>query len=489
MLFDQAPKYLFLGLIAASLALGLFGGSTQSGRAFLPIGMWWLFTIVNWAASIGLMFVAFRESTGWGIAWLGAIGINYLLAHSGLGYNGGGISYLPLVLFVIYYVISRWRLTFPWIGLHICNGLIFGLAVAGMPDLRQQVFASARQHRAAAGNGAAPDNVFQGQGGGVAGLPPGVPPPPPGVRVPAPQPESTVTLEVTGLSDPDAEAYFDEKLRETRAGNSLSTGGGGRKTYTIWPVDDPKQFAARITWATVTRVDGRTVHVTAKPVPANERRPADTDFVAQILFDLKSPKKDLCRQALQRLQNAPPDETRQVEVAKAIEPILKDPDGFTRVDAVKALKVWGGKENVPALLNALKDPEGWVVRASLETLALWKDPTTIEPIGACLETDDRRDEAAKALRQFGSSAEPEVIKHLRSGNDWTRVEAANILKEIGTEACVPALQELVLRRQNQGLDCMAAGEVLNRLGAPLFASQKPGNARKSGLVPRSRGRN
>jgi hypothetical protein len=316
------------------------------------------------------------------------------------------------------------------------------------------------------------------------------PPQPPNFAPPQPGNADSITLQVTGLVDKETEDAFNDKLNEMlRAayGNyhTFGTGGAARKTITVSPIPDVKVFADRITWAKVTRIDGRVIEVAMAPLAAGQRRPADSDWVGQVLFDLKSPTLQRRKDALRRLSEAPPDEARRVEVAKAIEPVLKDPDGFARSDAAKALGVWGGKENVPALIQALRDPAFNVVWAVFDALERLKDPSSADPVAAFLGTPQNRGNAAKVLKAIGAPAEPAVIKYLQAGDPFVRMEAANILKEIGTEACVPALQDLIRRTNNHGLDAMAAGDALDSLGAARFAQPARG---KGGLVPKSKTR-
>jgi HEAT repeat protein len=48
--------------------------------------------------------------------------------------------------------------------------------------------------------------------------------------------------------------------------------------------------------------------------------------------------------------------------------------------------------------------------------------------------------AGKALISLGSAAEPAVIPYLRHDDPTTRKRAAEVLAEIGTSACLSALQ-------------------------------------------------
>lgn len=306
------------------------------------------------------------------------------------------------------------------------------------------------------------------------GSPPGMPPfgqraelPPPSAP-PAPAPaDDSVTLVVSGLTDQETSEVFGQKLGEALKGAGPRTGfrsigGGGRATYTAWPVRDPQAFAERVRlFARVTRVNGRTLTVEMTPLRPGERRPPDSDAVAQMLFDLKSPALQRRKDALGRLMRLPADPSRRAEVSRAIEPMLKDADGFGRSDAAKALAVWGGPENTPALAAALKDPEFGVRWAVLDTFKALHDPAGAEAVAACLLTD--RGKAVEALRAMGSEAEPAVLKYL-DHNDWgVRMDVCKLLREIGSDACVPALYDLLRKNNGQGLDSMAASEALKTL--------------------------
>jgi hypothetical protein len=197
------------------------------------------------------------------------------------------------------------------------------------------------------------------------------------------------------------------------------------------------------------------------PLQPGAPQPPDSDALGQILINLKSSDLQRRKDALARLMRTPVDDARRVEVAGAIEPMLKDPDGFGRSDAAKALAVWGGPENTPALAKALKDPEFGVRWAVLDTFKALHDPAGADAVADALVTD--RGKAAEALRAMGPGAEPAVMKYLNHSDGFVRMEVCRILQEIGTKECVPALYDLLRRNNGHGLDCMAATDALKRL--------------------------
>lgn len=198
------------------------------------------------------------------------------------------------------------------------------------------------------------------------------------------------------------------------------------------------------------------------PRPPEPPREIHADFTDQALADLKSPTVHLREQALNRLKNAPPND-RRAEVAKAVEPGLSDPNTFYRCNTAQVLGVWGGPENIPALLNGLKDPAFNVRWAVLDALKVRHDPTSAEALVDYLMNSDDRGKAADALKAIGPEAEDAVLRSLGHHNDFTRMDTCKILEEIGTVKSVVPLQKLLRSRQGQGLDSMAARDALKQI--------------------------
>jgi HEAT repeat protein len=192
----------------------------------------------------------------------------------------------------------------------------------------------------------------------------------------------------------------------------------------------------------------------------SNQRP-EVDFVDQALTDLKAFDPPTRKRALGRLMHAPVNADRRAEVAEEVAPMLRDPDSWTRGDAAKTLAVWGGPESVPALIEALKDPEFGVRWAVLDALKALKDPRAAGELAEMVAENKDRGKAVEALKAIGPLAEPAVIPLLRHGDMWVRREACVILKETGTEASVPSLKAIAMR--NSGLDSMAAVEALNSM--------------------------
>ena len=120
-------------------------------------------------------------------------------------------------------------------------------------------------------------------------------------------------------------------------------------------------------------------------------------------------------------------------------PLKSDPDRAVRTEAAAALATWGTPETVPALIGALTDGDSFVQQKAMETLAKLKDPRAAGPLAACLKAD--RHHAADCLKRFGPGAEEAVLPYLEDADGWVRLEAANVLREIGTARSLPALRQ------------------------------------------------
>ncbi len=78
---------------------------------------------------------------------------------------------------------------------------------------------------------------------------------------------------------------------------------------------------------------------------------------------------------------------------------------------------------------------------AMQALARLKDPRGILPIAGRLENFFGRGEAKEALIAYGLTAESEIILLLGNSNKDTRVAACEILSKIGTNICLPALEQ------------------------------------------------
>jgi HEAT repeat protein len=200
------------------------------------------------------------------------------------------------------------------------------------------------------------------------------------------------------------------------------------------------------------------------PPPPPESKPIEGDQLALLIEDLNGENKDRRNAAVKALANAKPTDARRAEVAKALAPLLTEIDLniFVRRDVAKALGIWGTKESVDALLPILEDTDAFMRAETIKALGKLKDERAIEPMAKRLTDGFDRMVLKDTLKVFGSKAEKAVAGYLKH-TDWVvRMEACNILKEIGTKASRAAL--LKASRDSNGLVKQRAKEALQVIG-------------------------
>jgi DNA-directed RNA polymerase subunit RPC12/RpoP len=439
-LVDEGPKFVLLGMIGLFLLLGLFAGVSQSGRAFFPTGMWWLYWVLCDVVVLGLALVALREGVVWGVAWLLPWAFDALFAMGVIKPQARFALYGPYAIFVIYYLISRWKHTSRWFGVGMANAILFGIAMAGVPELRQRYVAYQQQQAA--------ERARMTEKAGADGktYPP-------------------ITVEVTGLSDRETVEDFSQQIvKLSKAGmSSPAPAEGAPRNFLIYSDVEPKELAREITWAKVTGVEGRMIRVAASSLTGGQSRPPESDFIGCVLYDLKAPRSSRSREALDRLKRSPPDPARRAEVASAIERVLKVDDGFKQIAALEALSLWGDKQNTPAILAVLRSDNVFVASAALRALAMLKDTAAAEEVAGYLAIEQYRGDAGKTLIALGKPAEPPVIKYLNHPNSATRKRALDVLAVIGTTACVPALEAMLTRPGEHDNEAALARQIIERV--------------------------
>ncbi len=291
-------------------------------------------------------------------------------------------------------------------------------------------------------------------------------------------------------------AAFKRLVDDEHPNHGMFTSGNLTQAV-VAPVSDLKAFAGKIAFGKVTNIDeaGRTIEVEADrskfPVakaaepfpdrPSRPTKPADVaDAVAGALEDLKSTDRHRRAWALRQLAELKPNE-RRAEVAKALEALLDDNDGFIRKDAVKGLEVWGTKENVPALLKQLTHNDSFFRGDVIELLGKMKDERAVEPVAARLTEFFDRGNASKALHDMGPMAEKTLHRYLSHPDGGVRHEACKILKGIGTRASAQILQQAARQTRDRGLAQLASEalfDIANREAIAKASGEKPADPKK-----------
>lgn len=161
--------------------------------------------------------------------------------------------------------------------------------------------------------------------------------------------------------------------------------------------------------------------------------------ITQALADLTSGDRSRFWQAAARLENLQPDQRRD-EVARALEPLLGDPDRNVRFHAVRALAVWATAANIDALIAALDTADHGMVEPCVAALAQIQDPRAAAAIAAQLPTHTFA--AARALKSLGPTAEEPTLKFLKSPDAGVRRAACEVLQAVGSQKSLRELKKL-----------------------------------------------
>lgn len=181
----------------------------------------------------------------------------------------------------------------------------------------------------------------------------------------------------------------------------------------------------------------------------DEGSPADSAKVAA-LHEALSDRQPEVRLVAARLlaRRAPTAETVQRLI-----PLLRDPSAKVRGQAALALGATGRPEAAPALVEALADPHGLVVRDAQRALSLLGDAAAAELVASLHdERPHLRCQAARALGHLPHAcleSVPRLVQALRDPENSVRWAAADTLISCG-DAAVPDLLRACLRPDFDG---------------------------------------
>jgi HEAT repeat protein len=185
------------------------------------------------------------------------------------------------------------------------------------------------------------------------------------------------------------------------------------------------------------------VHQAVNNVSArmNNMNPAfGPQTVNEAVADLQSGDIWQEQRAAQWLASTPSNPADQPRVSQALEPLLKDP--FVKIDAANALVVWGGPNNVPALIRCVETNDFGTSDPAMKALVNIRDKRAAAPLARLLADWVRRESAANALQTLGPMCQDEVLKYAFDADNPTRDKAQRLLSDYGTQfdAYLPQLR-------------------------------------------------
>jgi DNA-directed RNA polymerase subunit RPC12/RpoP len=163
--------------------------------------------------------------------------------------------------------------------------------------------------------------------------------------------------------------------------------------------------------------------------------------IDRVLADLGNANPNACRVAAEKLATMKPDE-HQAVVAQKLAGLADARDDATRNAVVQALGTWATPAEMPVLIRSLNHPNVPTRRAALQVIGKFQDPQSLAPVVGCLQDIRTRDLAEKTLKEMGPMAEKGVLPLLNDQDGFLRLSAVKVLKDVGSQASVPALQAL-----------------------------------------------
>jgi predicted Zn finger-like uncharacterized protein len=174
---------------------------------------------------------------------------------------------------------------------------------------------------------------------------------------------------------------------------------------------------------------------------------APSVIMEQTASSLKAPEKEARINCADWLAQQTPVEANRKTITASLETLLNDTDHDVRIAGLKALKKWASKDNVPALIEVLRDDEftpwaGEMRKLAMQTLGELKDERGAPAVTARLLSVFEREEAARALIAMGPLAEKTVMTGLTNNDAAVRKLVCTILAEIGTKTSSGRLRRM-----------------------------------------------
>jgi predicted Zn finger-like uncharacterized protein len=211
-------------------------------------------------------------------------------------------------------------------------------------------------------------------------------------------------------------------------------------------------------------------------------------ILEQTMLDLKSSEKDLRINCAEWLASQTPVEGNRKAVDSTLETLLTDMDYNVRIAGLKALGKWATKDNVPALIEVVKDREftpwaGDARKLAMQTLGELKDERGAPVLALHLLNVFEREDAARALIAMGPASEKHVVSGLTNQDVIVRKLVCSILAEIGTKTSLTPLKKTVRGDPDQSV-AAAALVAVNAITARAAATEKKEKESKPDSPPK-----
>lgn len=185
------------------------------------------------------------------------------------------------------------------------------------------------------------------------------------------------------------------------------------------------------------KADGEKARQAFEEAARERDRPIGPEDVDKLLKDIQSGDSTKMHNASRRLTSKRPQEPNR-KMAAGLEALLKSDTPQVRKTAADALRYWATQESIPAMLKLLDDEDPFLRGHAVEALGRLKATTAIDRL---VKMWPQEYAVSQALKAMGPAAEPAVLKQLTSNNDHVRMQAFQVLQEIGTSRSIPSLEK------------------------------------------------
>jgi HEAT repeat protein len=175
------------------------------------------------------------------------------------------------------------------------------------------------------------------------------------------------------------------------------------------------------------------------------------DAFAAALGGLKDPVQGNRLKGLKWFAAADPDHPRRAEAAREVARLLQEGNSLEKREAAKALTKWATRDEVPALIDVLKEERPGIGTrpAAMKALARLKDDQATAALAEMLANNFENKEAVTALVAIGPLVEDEVLAYLDHDRYWAKAAACKVLREVGTRKSLPPLEKVLAKAQRE----------------------------------------
>lgn len=179
-----------------------------------------------------------------------------------------------------------------------------------------------------------------------------------------------------------------------------------------------------------------------------EERPSDPEQdreLNRLLSDLTSQDETVCQQAISGLLQFPVQDSSRSEVTNRVERLLESDDPVTRQKVLQVLARWHVKKTVKLLVKVIESSrDGEMRKTGIKALGSIGSAKSCAALATLMDTAPTQELAAlgRALRVAGPPAEDVVGQLLQHTRETVRIEACDVLRQIGGVRSIGRLSEV-----------------------------------------------